>query len=61
MIAHKGSVLNRVLSPSPESDSPDEALRQLEEFLAPRIGEAENGKVVNRSVGSIFSDEGKDG
>lgn len=56
----KEYVLTRVLSPSPENDSPDEALRQLEAFLAPRIDEAEKGKVVNRSVESIFSDVSKE-
>lgn len=54
----KEYVLERVLSP--ENDSPDEALRKLEAFLAPRIDEAEKGKLVNRSVGSIFSDAGND-
>lgn len=54
----KEYVLERVLSP--ESVSSDKALRQLEAFLAPRIDEAEKGKVVNQSVGSIFNDAGKD-
>ena len=50
-------VLERVLSPLTESDSAsDDALKQLEAFLAPRIEEAESGEVVNKSVESIFSE-----
>ena len=53
----KEYVLERVISPLYESDSSsDEALRQLETFLAPRVEEAETGKIVNKSVASIFSD-----
>lgn len=54
----KEYVLGRVLSPSfTEGDSAsDEALKQLEAFLEPRIKEAEMGKVLNKSVETIFNE-----
>lgn len=56
----KEYVLERVISPLTENDSAsDEALRKLEAFLAPRVEEAEMGKVVNKSVASIFSEVSK--
>jgi len=36
--------------------SEEEALRQLEEFLKPRIEAAERGDVVNKSVEQIFEE-----
>ena len=55
----KEYVLERVLSPSENDPSSDEALKQLEAFLAPRIEEAEMGKVLNKSAESIFSEVSK--
>ncbi len=56
----KEYVLERVLSPSPESNTAsEEALQQLEALLAPRIEEAEKGEVVNKSVEAIFNEVGK--
>ena len=55
----KEYVLERVLFPSESDSSPDEALKQLEAFLATRIEEAEMGKVVNKSAESIFSEVSK--
>jgi predicted transcriptional regulator len=54
----KEYILERALPPQPEEDAPsaEEALRQLEAFLKPRIEEAERGEVVNQSVEQIFSE-----
>lgn len=54
----KDYVLERVFQPLPESHSADanEALRQLEAFLKPRIDAAEQGKIVDKSVLDIFEE-----
>lgn len=54
----KEYILERALPPLPEQDSlsEEEALRQLEAFLKPRIEEAERGKVVNQSVTDIIAE-----
>ncbi len=54
----KDYVLERVLPPSPEKEpaSDEEALRQLEDFLKPRIEEAERGETSSRSADQIFED-----
>ena len=51
-------ILERTLPPLPdrESSSEEEALRQLEDFLKPRIEAAERGKTSSRSVQQIFED-----
>lgn len=51
----KDYVLERALPPLPEMDTfpEEEALRQLEAFLKPRIEEAERGEVVAQSVEQI--------
>ena len=55
----KDYVLERVLPPMP-NEAPrteeEEALIQLENFLKPRIEEAERGEVSSRSVEQIFED-----
>lgn len=48
----KDYVLERVLLPTEE----DEALQQLEAFLAPRIKEAEGSGMVQKSVRQIFEE-----
>ena len=50
----KDYILNRVLPETPTEDE-DEALRQLEAFLEPRIKAAQAG-VVNKSVKQIFEE-----
>jgi len=50
----KDYVLDRVLPNTPTEDE-DEALRQLESFLEPRIKEA-NGPVITKSVQQIFEE-----
>ena len=50
----KDYVLNRVLPDIPAPDE-DEALRQLETFLEPRI-KAAQGEAVNKSIEQIFEE-----
>lgn len=50
----KDYVLDRVLPETPTADE-DEALRQLEAFLEPRIKAAQDG-VVKKSVKQIFEE-----
>jgi len=54
----KDYVLERVFQPLPEINaaSQEDALRQLEALLKPRIEEAEQGVVVNKSVQQIFEE-----
>lgn len=54
----KDYVLESVFQPSPEINtaSEEEALRQLEAFLQPRVEAAEQGVVVNKSVQQIFEE-----
>ncbi len=54
----KEYVLERALPPAPKQSpqSDEEALQQLEEFLAPRIESAERGEFSSRSVDKIFED-----
>ncbi len=54
----KDYVLERVFQPLPEINgaSEEDALRQLEEFLRPRIDAADQGLVVNKSVQQIFEE-----
>jgi hypothetical protein len=54
----KDYILARALPPLPEQEalSEEDALRQLEEFLKPRIEAAEQGEVVNKSVEQIFEE-----
>jgi predicted DNA-binding protein len=54
----KDYVLERVFQPLPEVDAAneDEALRQLEAFLKPRVEAAEQGVIVNKSVQQIFEE-----
>ncbi|MGY6275068.1 hypothetical protein [Methylomonas sp. MgM2] len=49
----KDYVLNRVL-PDTETNDADEALRQIEAFLKPRLVEAENGVFSEKICGSIL-------
>lgn len=53
----KDYILERTLPDLPrnESWSEEETLRRLEEFLKPRIAEAERGEVVASSVEQIFT------
>ena len=53
----KDYVLARVLPPVPEHEdlSEEEALRQLETLLKPRIEAARRGEVVHVSVEQIFA------
>ena len=51
----KDYVLNRVL-PDTETYDADEALRQLEAFLKPRLVEAENGGFSDKSVDQIYEE-----
>lgn len=48
----KDYVLSRIFS-DPEPREDDEALQQLEAFLAPRLEEARQGKFVDKSVMQI--------
>jgi hypothetical protein len=54
----KDYVLERVLPPSPETEplTKEEALRQLEDFLKPRIEAARRGEFVSKSVEEIFAE-----
>lgn len=54
----KDYVLERVFQPLPEinTSNEEEALRQLEAFLKPRVDAAEQGLVVNKSVQQIFEE-----
>lgn len=54
----KAYILEQALPPLPdrESLSEEEALRQLEAFLQPRLEEAERGEVVNQSVTEIIDE-----
>ena len=54
----KEYVLERVLPPVPELDdlSEEDALRQLEAVLKPRLAAARRGEVVPVSVEQIFAD-----
>ena len=54
----KDYVLERVFQPLPEINtaSEEEALRQLEAFLQPRVEAAEQEIVVNKSVLDIFEE-----
>jgi uncharacterized protein (DUF1778 family) len=54
----KDYVLERALPSLPETESlsEEDALRQLEAFLKPRIEEAERGEVTGKSVEQIFAD-----
>ena len=54
----KDYILERALPALPEtaSLSEEEALRQLEAFLRPRIEEAERGEVANQSVTEIIAE-----
>ncbi len=53
----KEYVLERVLPPGPDGDlSEDEALRQLEALLEPRIEAARRGEISSRSVRDIVED-----
>jgi hypothetical protein len=54
----KEYVLERVLPPVPEPEdlSEEDALRQLEAVLKPRIAAARRGEVVPVSVEQIFAD-----
>lgn len=54
----KDYVLERVFQPLSETSSADadEALRQLEAFLKPRIDAVEQGKIVDKSVLDLFEE-----
>jgi uncharacterized protein (DUF1778 family) len=54
----KEYILERTLPPLPENQalSEEEALRQLEAFLKPRLEEAERGERAGTSVEQIFAD-----
>jgi uncharacterized protein (DUF1778 family) len=54
----KDYVLERALPSLPETESlsEEDALRQLEAFLKPRIEEAERGAVTGKSVEQIFEE-----
>ena len=54
----KDYVLERVFQPLPEinTSNEEEALRQLEAFLKPRVDAAEHGLVVNKSVQQVFEE-----
>ena len=58
----KDYVLERVLPPPPEREhqSGEEALRQLEEFLRPRIEAARRGEFVSKYVEQIFEEAHRD-
>ena len=58
----KDYVLERVLPPPPEKtpQSGEEALRQLEEFLRPRVEAARRGELVSKSVEQIFEEAYRD-
>lgn len=53
----KDYILEQVLPPPSEGNlSEEEALRQLEALLKPRLEQAKEGGVVARSVKDIFAD-----
>jgi hypothetical protein len=54
----KDYILARTLPSLPEQEalSEEDTLRQLEEFLKPRIAEAERGETVNQSVTEIVNE-----
>jgi Antitoxin ParD len=54
----KDYVLERVFQPLPESNAngTEEALRQLEAFLQPRIDAARQGDIIEKSVLEIFEE-----
>ncbi len=54
----KDYVLERVFQPVPETNAKDteEALRQLEAFLLPRIDAAKQGELTDKSVLEIFEE-----
>ncbi|MBK8815405.1 MAG: antitoxin [Methylococcaceae bacterium] len=54
----KDYVLERVFQPLPETNPTDteDALRQLEAFLKPRLAAAEHGEIVDKSVLDIFEE-----
>jgi len=54
----KDYILERALPSLPETESlsEEDALRQLETFLKPRIEEAERGEVTGKSVEQIFEE-----
>ena len=54
----KNYILARALPslPAQEALSEEDALRQLEEFLKPRIEAAERGEIVNQSVTEIVNE-----
>jgi hypothetical protein len=54
----KDDILARALPSLPEQEalSAEDALRQLEEFLQPRIEAAERGETVNQSVPEIVNE-----
>ncbi len=58
----KDYVLERVFQPFPETNAKDaeEALRQLEAFLQPRIDAAKQGSTIEKSVLEIFEETHKE-
>jgi Antitoxin ParD len=54
----KDYVLERVFQPVPEANtkSAEEALRQLEAFLLPRLDAAKQGELTDKSVLEIFEE-----
>jgi uncharacterized protein (DUF1778 family) len=54
----KDYVLERVFQPLPENNAinNEEALRQLEAFLQPRINAAKQGELTDKSVLEIFEE-----
>lgn len=54
----KDYVLERVFQPLPEANAKntEEALRQLEAFLRPRIDAAKQGELTDKSVLEIFEE-----
>lgn len=54
----KDYVLERVFQPLPSTNAKDneEALRQLEAFLQPRIDAAKQGELADKSVLEIFEE-----
>jgi Antitoxin ParD len=54
----KDYVLERVFQPLPDTNAKvtEEALRQLEAFLQPRIDAAKQGELNNKSVLEIFEE-----
>jgi len=52
----KDYVLDRVLPLLPSSMSEEETLRELEDYLEPRIESARKGNYSSRSIEQIFED-----